>query len=88
MRPVVVDAAGHRLAEPSSMLSKGELPVISDTQEDREGIAEHSFSVNGDVGLPGRFYTVLAEEGRLALGRLEGQYRLSRPSDHCIYIWL
>ena len=61
--PDEVDVAGHRLAEFSIMLSKGEQPVVPDTQEDLEGIAEHSFSINGDVGLPGRFCTVQAEEG-------------------------
>ena len=48
-----VDAAGHRLAELSRMPHKGELPVVSDTQENREGIAgtaEHSSSINGDDG--------------------------------------
>ena len=49
------------------MLSKGELSVIPDTQENREGIAEHSFSVNGDVGLPGYFCTVQPDEDRLTL---------------------
>ena len=37
-------------------------------QKNREGVAEHSFSVNGDVGLPDSFCIVQAEEGRLALG--------------------
>ena len=46
-----VEMAGHQLAEPLQMPCKGELPVVSDTQENREGIAEHSFSINGDVGL-------------------------------------
>ena len=60
------------------MFSKGELSVVPDIQENREGIADHSFSINGDVGLPGYFCTVQTEEGRLAP---EAQSRLSRPSD-------
>ena len=68
-----VDAAVHRLAEILNMLSKGELPVILDTQENQEGIVEHSFSINGDVGLPGRCCTVQAERGCLALGCVAGQ---------------
>ena len=79
------------------MLSKSELLVVLDTQDNRDGIAEYSFSVYGDVGLPGRFCTALAEECRLALVegqseecrlalvRVEGQSRHSRPSDHFIY---
>ena len=62
-----LDAAGHRLPELSYMLSKGELPVIADTQEDREVMKEHLFSINGDVGLPGCVCTVQAEEHNLAL---------------------
>ena len=50
--PEVVDVAEHRMAEQSDMLSKGELPVVPDTQENLEGIAEHLSSVNCDVGLP------------------------------------
>ena len=50
------------------MLCKGELPVVSDAKENRELIAEHSSSVNGDAGLLGRFCTVQADEGRLAIG--------------------
>ena len=50
------------------MPSKAVQPVVPDTQVNRDGIAEHSFSVDGDVGLPGRFCTVLPEEGCLALG--------------------
>ena len=84
----VVDTAGHRWAELSDMLSKGELPVIPDTRENRVGIAEHSFSVNGGVGLPGRFCIVLAQEGCLAFGCVKRQSRLIRPSDHFIYFWL
>ena len=50
------------------MFSKGKLPFVSDTQANWEVVSEQSFSVNGDVGLSGRFCTVLADEGRLALG--------------------
>ena len=70
------------------MLCKGELSVVSGTHENREGIAEHSFSINGDVGLPGRFLTVQDEEGCLAFGCAKGQSRLIRPSDHFIYFRL
>ena len=66
--PEEVDAAGRRLTELSDMLSKVELPVAPDIQENMEGIADHSFSVNGDVGLAGGFCTVKAEEGRLEFG--------------------
>ena len=59
---------GHRLVKFLDMLSKGELPVVPDTEENCVGIAGHLFSVNGDVGLPGRFCTVHAEEGLLPLG--------------------
>ena len=82
------DAAGHRLAEPSHMLCKGELPVVLDAQEDRKGIAEHSFSIKGEIGLQGRFCTVQAEEGCLAFGCAKCQSRLIRPSDHFIYFLL
>ena len=58
-----VETAGHRLAEHLHMLCKGELSVIFDNQRRREVIAEHSFSTNGDVGLPGRFCTYQAKEG-------------------------
>ena len=37
------------------MPSKGELPVVPDTKENLEVIAERLFSINGDVKLPGRF---------------------------------
>ena len=61
-----IEIAGRRLAVYSpltvnspqiahKMLSNGELTVLPDTQEYREWIAEHSFSINGDVGLPGHF---------------------------------
>ena len=80
-----VGAAVYRLAELSDMLSKGEPPVVPDTQDHREWIAVHLFSINGDVGLPGRFCTGQAEEGCLALGCVECQSRLSRPCDHYIY---
>ena len=63
-----VDAAGHRLAGRSFMPSKGERPVVPDTQDNLEGIARHSFSLNGDVGLPGGFCPVQAEEGCLTFG--------------------
>ena len=79
--------AGHRLAELSDMLSKGELPVVLDTQENVEEIAKY-FSVNADVGLPGRFCIVPAEEDCLALGCIEGQSSLSRPSNLFFYFWL
>ena len=71
--PVEVDAAGHRFAELSDMLSKGVLPVVPDTPKNWEGIAEHWFSIIGDVGLPGRFCTIQAEGGHLSLGCVEGQ---------------
>ena len=80
-----VDAAGHRLTELSDMPFKGELPVEPDTQEYLEGIPEHSFYINGDVGLPGRFCTVHAEYGHIALGCIEGQCHQYRPSHHFIY---
>ena len=35
------DATRYRLAEPLHMHSKDELPIVSGTQENREGIAEH-----------------------------------------------
>ena len=70
------------------MLCNGKLPVVSDTQENREGIAEHYVSINVDVGLPGRFCTVLAVEGCLALGCVRDQSRIIRRSDHSIYFWL
>ena len=63
-----VDAAGHRLAEFVQMLSKGELPLMPDIQEKLEGIAEHLFSINGDVGLLSRFCIVQADDGCLAFG--------------------
>ena len=46
----VVDAAGHRLAELSELLSKGEQPVVADDQENREAIGELSLYVNGHAG--------------------------------------
>ena len=52
------------------------------------GCSEHLFSVNGDVGLPGCFCTVLAEEGCHTLGCVKGQSRLSRPSYNFIYFRL
>ena len=70
------------------MVCKGELPLVSDTQENREGIAEHPFSIHGDVGLPGRFCKVQAEEGCIAFGCVKGQSRFISPSDHFIYFWL
>ena len=63
----------------SDMLLKDEQPVTPDTQGNREGIAEHSSSINGDVELPGRLCTVQAKEGRLTLGCVEGEFCLSRP---------
>ena len=84
------------------MLCKGELPVVSDTQKNREGIAEHSFSINGDVGFPGCFCTVQAASAQsrlkmavshldvlrvnLVFGCVKGQSRLIRPSDHFIFL--
>ena len=44
------------------MPSIGELSVIPDTQENREGVSEQSFSINGDVGLLDRFSAVQAKE--------------------------
>ena len=85
---VEAKTVGHRLAELSLIAYKGELPVVSDTQENREGIAEHLFSINGDVRLPGRFCPGQAEEGCLALRCVKGQSRLIRPSDHFIYFRL
>ena len=41
-----VDTAGCRLDELSDMLAEGKLPVVPDTQENQEGIAEHSLSIN------------------------------------------
>ena len=37
------------------MLYKGKLPVVFDTRENREGITEHSFFINGYAALPGCF---------------------------------
>ena len=53
------------------MLSKGELPVVPDTDEDQEGVAERSFSINRDFGLPDCFCTVQAKEGHIAFGCVE-----------------
>ena len=50
------------------MLSKGELPVVPDTQENQEGIAQHLSSINGDVELSVHFCTVQTEEGPLVFG--------------------
>ena len=83
-----VDASGHQLAELSDMLSKRELLVVPDTQENQEIISKHLFSVIGDVWLPGRFCTIQAGEGHLALGCVEGQSRVSRPSNHLVYFCL
>ena len=69
-------------------LYKGKMPVVSDTHENQEGIAEHSFSINGDVGLSSRFCTVQAEEVCVAFGCVKGQSRLIRSSDLFIYFWL
>ena len=70
------------------MLCKGRLSVISDTHENRKWIAEHSFSTNGNVGLPGCFCTVLTEEGCLTFVCFRGQSHLIRPSVHFVYFWL
>ena len=64
------------------MLSKGQLRVVSDAQENLEGIAEYSFFTNFDVGLPGRLGTLLAEEGSM------GQSRHIRPNVHFFYFWM
>ena len=50
------------------MLSKGEQLIVPDSYESPEEIAKHSSSINGDVGLPGRFCTVQVEEGCFAFG--------------------
>ena len=55
-----LDEADHRLAELEDIVSKDELPVVPDAKENRDGIAEQLFSISGDVGLQGRFCTVLA----------------------------
>ena len=70
------------------MVCKGELSVVPGTQENREGIAEHSFAISGDVGLPSRFCTVLAEEDCLEFGFIKGQSRLFRSNGHFTYFWL
>ena len=70
-----VNAFRHRLAELSHMLSIDELPVVPETPKNREVIAEHSFSINGDVGLPGHFCTVQAEEDCLTFGCVKCQSR-------------
>ena len=67
------------------MLSISEQLDVSDTQEN---LANHSFSVNGDAGLPGRFYAVQADEGRLVFGCAEGQSTPTRPSNNFLYFWL
>ena len=67
------------------MLSKSEQPVVPFTHNNLEGIAEHFFSVNGGVGLPDHYCTVLAEDSHHAVGCIEGQSRLSRTIDHLIY---
>ena len=77
--PREVYAAGHQLAEILNMLSKGELQVVLHSLDNLESIAEHSFSVNDDVGMSGRFCAVQTEEGHLAVGSVEGQPFLSRP---------
>ena len=70
------------------MLCKGGLPVVPDTKENREWIAEHPSCINCDVGLPGRICTAQTEEGYLTFGCVKGQSRLIRPSDHFIYFRL
>ena len=40
------------------MPCKDELPVVSGSHENREGVAEHSSSINGDIWLPGHFCIV------------------------------
>ena len=42
------------------------LLVVSDTQEHREGVAGHSFSISGDVG--GQANSAQTKEDRLTLG--------------------
>ena len=42
----------------SDMFSKDELPILHDAYENQEGTALHSFSINDNVGLPGRVGTV------------------------------
>ena len=83
-----IDAAGHQLAELSRMLSIGELPIVPDTHEHLEWIAEHSFSIIGDVGLPGRFCTVQTEDDCHAVGCVMCQSQFIRASNHIIYFWL
>ena len=68
-------------SSPRNRQSEGELQIVPDTQENPEHIARHSFSFSRDAGLPGGLFTVQADEGRLALGYVEGQCRISRPSD-------
>ena len=63
-----VESAGHRLAELSHMFSKDDLPVVSNNQENREWIAEHSFFINEDLRLPFRFCAGQAEEDCHAFG--------------------
>ena len=76
--PAKVDALVHRLAELSDMFSKGELPVMPDTLERREWIARYSSSVNGNVGLQGRFCTFQDQEGCIARGCHMGHSRFSK----------
>ena len=82
------DTTGYRLEELSHMLSKGELPVVPDIQENREGFAEHSHSINGDVWLPGPICTDKAEGGCLAFECFQCQSRLIRQNDHYAYFLL
>ena len=71
---------------------EGEIVCLSHgrgRQENQEWIARHSFSVNGDVRLSGRFSTIHALEGRLELGCVERHFiyfRLLACDDHVLII--
>ena len=64
------------------------MPDISVTQENREGISEHTLSFNGDAGMLDRICSVMSEDGCLQFGCAKGQSRHIRPSENYIYSWL
>ena len=64
------------------MLINCEQSFVCNTQENMEGIADHTSSFNGDVGLPYRMCPVQADEGCLAFGYAKDQSRLIRHCDH------
>ena len=70
------------------MLINGEQSFVCNTQENMEGIADHTSSFNGDVGLPYRMCPVQADEGCLAFGYAKDQSRLIRHCDHFTHLFL